>query len=110
MLPGIRAGKMKTYSPGISNNHGPDLEQTNTDCVALSFLKFGPAESQTPDSLYQSVRHRGQKKPELIGPPVMATRPVGKHVQLLFFYPIFHLAACAVDLRRINSRDHPLCW
>src|ERR1700712_2297242 len=53
--------------------------------------------SNTPDALHQHVSARGEKHPELVGPPAVAGRAVAKESELLLLDAVLHFTTSAVD-------------
>jgi hypothetical protein len=95
---GIGAGKEQADAPGVAQNHRADLEQLEPDGLHLGPRQFGAGESESADGFHQPIGAGGKQKPELVGPPVVATGAVGEQPELLFLDPVFHFAARAVDL------------
>ena len=63
------------------------------DRPGLRPRQFRPDQGQRPQPFQQHIRKTRQQQPELVGPPVVATGPVGKQTQLLFLDPVLHLAS-----------------
>lgn len=96
--PQTRSAHRRSSARTIAHDDGADLQKFETDGGGLRPAQFGAVQSDAPDSFQEHVGRGGKQQSQLVGPPTVAARPVGKEPELLFLDPVFHLAAGAVNV------------
>lgn len=96
----MRAGtaQKESNATGVSKHNCSDTDQLVADGRASGTSLSGIFQSNPTDVVEQHIGHRAEHQPELVGPPVAATGSIRVQVELLFFDPVLHVAARAVDI------------
>ena len=70
-----------------------DLKKPEPDLPDGGPLQFGPFQHAGPQLVPQQMGGRTEPEPQLVARHPVGAGPVGEQVHLLFFDPVFHLAA-----------------
>jgi hypothetical protein len=74
ILDGTGTRQTEADAPGIAPDHGPDLQELETNCADLGPRQLGAGQPQLPDdgNGAQGIGEPGQQQAKLIQPPVVA--------------------------------------
>ncbi len=80
---GVGAAHQEADTPAIADHHSPDFQQHEPNAVRTRLGQGCPFQGFATQPFEQGIRQTGQQLPELIRPPALAGRAVGKQVQRL---------------------------
>jgi len=87
-----RAGQVQHHPSHRPHDPAADLQQFEADRPDLGRGQFRSRQPLPSQRLQEHVRRRRQEHPELVREERMATRPIRKEAQRLFFDPVLRLA------------------